>query len=297
MPATAVYDIQIQPRSNDLIVAAHGRGVWILDDVQAIQDFARTGAGQTVLFAPHDAYRMWQASPVNSFTEQSLPDSEFVGPNRSPAIFSYYLPKPARHVEIDILAADGHVVKHVSGSKKITGHKGVNRVSWDLTEDGPLRWKRTFEQNRGPTSGAEVVPGQFVVRLVVDGTTREAPLVVNADPRDPAGTAEAAQRHDALAALNAELGHIDGWLNEIDDRIASHAASTRVLAFRAQLTLDPRNVEDLNAPPGLRERVMDLLSRINSSSYQGPTAAQSDELAKLEAAFAARTNEATSLGL
>jgi hypothetical protein len=63
------------------------------------------------------------------------------------------------------------------------------------------------------------------------------------------------------------------------------------------LTLDPRNVEDLNAPPGLRERVMDLLSRINSSSYQGPTAAQSDELAKLEAAFAARTNEATSLGL
>jgi hypothetical protein len=63
------------------------------------------------------------------------------------------------------------------------------------------------------------------------------------------------------------------------------------------LTLDPRNVEDLNAPAALRERVMDLLSRINSSSYQGPTAAQSDELAKLEAAFAARTNEATALGL
>jgi hypothetical protein len=174
---------------------------------------------------------MWQASPVNSFTEQSLPDNEFVGPNRSPAIFSYYLPKPARHVEIDVVAADGHVVKHLSGSKKITGHAGVNRVSWDLTEDGPRRWKRTFEQNRGPTSGAEVVPGTFVVRLVVDGTTREAPLVVNADPRDPAGTAEASQRHDALATLNAELGNIDGWLNEIDDRIASHAATARVWRF------------------------------------------------------------------
>ena len=297
MPATAVYDIQIQPRSDDLIVATHGRGVWILDDAHAIQDFAHTAATQAVLFAPHDAYRMWQASPVNSFTEQSLPDNEFVGPNRSPAIFSYYLPKSARHVEIDVVAADGHVVKHLSGSKKITGHAGVNRVSWDLTEDGPLRWKRTFEQNRGPTSGAEVVPGQFVVRLVVDGTTREAPLVVNADPRDPAGTAEASQRHDALTTLNAELGHIDGWLNEIDDRIASHAATARVLAFRAQLTLDPRNVEDLNAPPRLRERVMDLLSRVNSSSFQGPTAAQGDELAKLEAGFTASTVEASSLGL
>jgi hypothetical protein len=40
-----------------------------------------------------------------------------------------------------------------------------------------------------------------------------------------------------------------------------------------------------------------LLSRVNSSSFQGPTAAQGDELAKLEAGFTASTVEASSLGL
>ncbi len=283
MPSTAIYDLAIQPQTNDLVVASHGRGVWILDDLSPIQDFAATNAGKALLFQPPDAFRLWQAPTINTFTDGALPDGDFVGVNRAPALFSYYLPKPARRVEIDILANDGRIVKHLTG-KPVTNHAGVNRTTWDLTEDGPTRWMRTFEQNRGPKTGAEVIPGNYLVRLVADGVTNEAPLIVRADPRDPTAQADAVLRHDTLAILNGELSSIDRWLNAID---AKHgpAMPTDIAAFRARLTLDPQNVEDLRAPPGLRERVIDLLDRISSSSYQPPTAAQSDEFAKLRARF------------
>jgi len=288
-----------------------------LDDLNPIQTYAAAQSG-AVLFAPPVAYRMWQTSPIISFTDQSLPDGEFVGENREPALFSYYLPAAAHQVEIDIVGADGRIVKHLRG-KKITGHAGVNRTGWDLTEDGPVRWMGTFEQNRGPTEGAEVVPGTYVVRLIVDGARREAPLVVNDDTRDRgfvnlaaapqvisegtnrirAAAEQASQRHDALTALNAELSSVDTWLNEIDAarKAAPQRPSAKLAAFRTELTLDPRNVEDLRAPPGLRERILDLLLRIASSSYQAPTANQSAEMTNLAALFATCTKEAKALGL
>jgi photosystem II stability/assembly factor-like uncharacterized protein len=297
MPATAIYDLAIQPQADDLIAASHGRGVWILDDLGPLHVYAAAAAvpGALVLFAPHEAYRMWQTAPVNSFTDQTLPDGEFAGPNRELAIFSYYLPKAARRVEIDVADARGTVVKHLSG-KKISGHAGINRVGWDLTEDGPTRWRRTFEQNRGPKSGPELVPGCYTVRLLVDGTARERPLLVKADPRDPSTLDEATQRHDALVALNADLSGVDEWLNKIDLRTGTRS-NRELAAFRGRLTMDPRNVEDLRAPPGLRERILDLIERISSSAFQAPTAAQSAELANVRAAYAALQPQASALKL
>jgi photosystem II stability/assembly factor-like uncharacterized protein len=296
MPATAIYDLQIQPDANDLIVASHGRGVFILDDLEPVQAFATLAPSTPTLFAPHAAYRLWQAAPVNTFTDQTLPDGEFVGDDRIPAVFSYYLPKAARHVEVDVIDGDKRIVKHLAGSK-ITGHAGINRTGWDLTEDGPVRWRSTFEQNRGPKSGAEVIPGTYVVRLIADDRTIESTLTVIGDPRDPATAKDAPLRHDALAALNAEMSGIDTWLNEIDDKRKTTRSPDAFAAFRGKLTMDPQNVEDLRAPPQLRERVEDLLSRIASSSFQAPTATQTTELARLQTMYASLASEAHREGL
>jgi photosystem II stability/assembly factor-like uncharacterized protein len=296
MPASAIYDLQIQAQADDLLVASHGRGVWIFDDLLPLRTFGDVPPGAPFLFAPHPAYRMWQAAPVNAFTDQTLPDGEFAGPNRDAALFSYYLPAAARKVEIDVVDPRGTVVKHLSG-KKVKGHAGVNRAGWDLTEDGPVRWDHTFEQNRGPKSGPEAVPGAYVARLIVDGTTRERPLTILADPRDQSGADDAARRHDALATLNSGLSSVDTWLNEIDARLKSAHPDPQLVEFRARLTMDPQNVEDLRAPPGLRERLIDLIDRIGSSAYQAPTAAQAEELAHIRAAYASAVPTADKLHL
>jgi photosystem II stability/assembly factor-like uncharacterized protein len=285
MPASAIFDLAVQPRADDLVVASHGRGVWVLDDLSAVRA-ARAAATEVTLVQPRDAYRMWQWSPVNTFTKPKLPANAFVGENAPPALLTYRLPARAKHVEIDVVDGTGRIVKHIIG-KQVPTHAGFGRVSWDLTEDGPVRWKGTFEQNRGPDSGAEVVPGTFTVRLIVDGATRERALVVHADPRDPATAAQMQQRHDALAQLNDELSGVDTMLNRIDAELkhASPARAQVLRAFAARLTYDPANVEDLRGDAQIRERILDQLARIGSSSFQVPNAPELAEMAKIKTAY------------
>jgi photosystem II stability/assembly factor-like uncharacterized protein len=285
MPASAIYDIEIQPAANDLVVAAHGRGVWILDDLAAVQQWPAAQFSDVTLLPMRDAYRMWQWSPVNTFTDPKIPPNEFVGANPPyGAILTYYLSKTPKRAEIEILDAQGRIIRHLKGDD-VPKHAGMNRASWDLNEDGPVEWRGTFKENRGPDTGAEVVPGTYTVRLIADGATKDQPVAVKADPRDPASGGYV-RRHDFLAELLAQLSGVDAMLNGIDARL-KHAPGSRasaLIAFRQQLTYDPRNIEDLNGPAQLRERLLDLISRM-STSFQAPTAAQLSQAAVYKAQY------------
>ncbi|HEX3458735.1 MAG TPA: hypothetical protein VHR97_12340, partial [Candidatus Baltobacteraceae bacterium] len=282
-PATAIYDLEIQPDANDLVVASHGRGVWILDDLTPLQQWARTQSGNVALFAPRDAYRMWQWAPVNTFPDPSVPPNEFVGPNAPyGAIVNYYLPRSAKNVTLEIVDARGDVIRKLE-SKHVPKHVGLNRASWDLRENGPAKWTGTFKGNEGPDEGAEVLPGAYSIRLTVAGAAIATPLTVKADPRDPAAS-RYQKRYDFMTALYRDLGTIDTLLNKIDARL-KHAApkqSAALASFRRQLTYSPRNIEDLSGPAGLREQVFDLIGRMGSS-FQAPTAVQRDQGAKYQA--------------
>jgi photosystem II stability/assembly factor-like uncharacterized protein len=277
MPATAIYDLEIQPQMDDLLVAAHGRGVWIFDDLTPLQEYGKAGA--VTLFQPRTAYRMAQIAPVNAFTGGTLPANDFVGPNvEYGALLTYYLAKPATSVEIDILDASGRVIRHLRG-KDIPHAAGFNRTSWDLAEDGPVKWTGTFKQNQGPDTGAEALPGTYTVRLTANGATQEQQVVVKADPRDTSSPEQAVKRHAYLVQLNGDLSAIDTMLNRLDAELrhATPARAVALRAFRAKLTNDQKNVEDLQGPAGLRERIMDLLSRVGSQSFQAPNQTQAEQ--------------------
>ncbi len=177
MPASAIYDIEIQPQANDLVVAAHGRGVWILDDLTALQSVAAARASAVTLFPMRDAYRMWQWAPVNTFTDPKIPANEFVGDNPPyGALITYYLARAARQATITILDSHGHAVRHLKGDD-VPKHAGMNRASWDLNEDGPVKWTGTFKENQGPDTGAEAVPGTYTVRLALTASARASRLL------------------------------------------------------------------------------------------------------------------------
>jgi photosystem II stability/assembly factor-like uncharacterized protein len=274
MPASAIYDIEIQPQANDLVVAAHGRGVWILDDLGPLQQFATTGSSAVTLFPVRDAYRMWQWTPVNAFTDPKLPPNEFVGDNPPyGAIVSYYLASAPKRATIEILDAHGRVLRHLAGDD-VPKHAGMNRAAWSLNEDGPTKWNGTFKENQGPDEGAEVPPSTYVVRIHADGVMVEQRVTVKADPRDPAA-AQYDKRYGFMVRLYDALGSIDSMLNSIDARLkhATGPTAAELGAFKRRLTYDPRNIEDLNGPAQVRERVLDLISRM-TTSYQSPNVAQ-----------------------
>jgi hypothetical protein len=296
MPASPIYDIEIQPRADDLIVASHGRGVWVLDDLRPLQELASTN-GSLTLFAPRDAYRWFRWSPVNPFPD-GQPTNDFVGPNvRYGALLTYDLPK-GKHktASIQIIDSSGHVIRHLTG-KAVPHADGLNRTAWDLDEDGPVKWTGTYETNQGSATGAEAMPGIYTVRLAVDGVVKEQRVTVKLDSRDPTAFEQAQIRHDTLAELYRDVSAVDVMLNAIDKKMKSAAPSARaaLLAFKHRLTSSPRNDEDLSGPPGLRDRLGDLIYRISGSSHQTPTQAQMDVAATLKQSFARLALEYKSL--
>jgi photosystem II stability/assembly factor-like uncharacterized protein len=277
MPASAIYDIEIQPEANDLVVAAHGRGVWILDDLTALQSYATAGSSTVTLFPVRDAYRMWQWAPVNTFADPKVPPNEFVGANPDyGAIVTYYLARTPKRAAIDILDLRGRVLRHLTGDD-VPKNAGMNRASWDLSEDGPVKWTGTFKENQGPDTGAEVPPSTYIVRVNADGVTAEQRVTVKADPRDPAA-AQYDGRYNFMVRLYDALGSIDSMLNAIDARLkhATGPTAAELVTFKRRLTYDPRNIEDLSGPAQLRERLLDLISRM-TTSYQSPNMAQSNQ--------------------
>jgi hypothetical protein len=253
--------------------------VWILDDLSPLQNWSQTAQSQVTFFAPRPAYRMWQWSPLNTFTDPKIPPNEFVGDNPDyGALLTYDLGRDAKSARIEIADESGRVVRTLTGDD-VPAKRGVNRTSWDLNETGPVKWTGTFKENQGPDTGAEVVPGSYIVRLTVDGVVKTQNVTVKPDPRDP-DLAKARNRRDYLAALFNDLGTIDTMLNSIDARMkhATGAQASALAAFKQRLTYGPRNIEDLSGPAQIREGVLDLISRA-SSSLQAPTEAQQAQAA------------------
>jgi photosystem II stability/assembly factor-like uncharacterized protein len=181
LPTVAVNDLLIHPRDNDLVLATHGRGIWILDQVNALQELdAETAARPAHLFTVEPAqqirYRRERAHTGNMIFEGANPPAG--------AILDYWL-REAGDVSLTVLDDRGQRVASVPAP----GEAGVNRAVWNLRHGEPPEEDAGGGFFGGPQGGPWVVPGVYTVRLVASGTTHEETVLVEEDPRidvDPA---------------------------------------------------------------------------------------------------------------
>jgi hypothetical protein len=197
LPATSMRDLAI--KDDDLIVATHGRGFWVLDDITALRQIDASVADANVfLFRPAEAVRLPEPSEQGTPLPKDEPSAE--NPPAG-AIIDYYLKAaPGGPVTLDILDTSGAVVRHFASDERPTPRDpntlavqlvwapqgdtlpatpGLHRWVWDLrgtpTDDG---------RGRGGRGAAPAVtPGRFVVRLTAAGKTLTQPLIVRSDPR------------------------------------------------------------------------------------------------------------------
>jgi photosystem II stability/assembly factor-like uncharacterized protein len=175
--AVAVRDLAIQPRENDLVVATHGRGIWIVDDIVPLRNLTSDVLSKEVAFVT--------ARPVQQRIEGNggwaNGDAVFVGDNPpDAAVITYY--QRERHLfgklKIEVLDSTGRVLDEIPASKR----PGLNRVTWSMREKPPrvpLAAQIAFYGQRGP----RLVPGDYTVRLTKAGKTYETKLAVGLDPR------------------------------------------------------------------------------------------------------------------
>ncbi len=303
LPPVATYDIRVQPRWNDLILATHGRAAWILDDLTPIQELPQAEAAGAMLFQPRAAYQF-----SNRSHDEGL-YTRYSGKNPpAGAVLAFYQAKPGvKAPELEIVDASGRVVRHLRGTQRVgerevpvvTNFPGLNRITWDLREDGPVRWAGAAkEEYRGPRTGPAVIPGTYTVRTVLGGKTLSRSLRVEPDPRvryTPADykTAYAfAKRHfEEYSRLNGTLNRLDAYIASAGERApganAELAAAlgtvrSKALALRARLTADFTNDEDFIQRPG---RIREDMSGLSNALGGPPSAATLDYAARVDAAF------------
>jgi photosystem II stability/assembly factor-like uncharacterized protein len=228
LPTVAVHDVLIHPRDDDLILATHGRALWIFDDATPIQQYEAGGGLR--LFDVRPALRF----PVR-FTRYGLGDKVYRGPNPPyGALITYFLPEslepaektkgePERkggakdeRIKVEILDGSGRTVRTLTD---VGREAGLNRVAWDLNYDPP-RPRKDEEAPESdfsrPPAGPPALPGTYTVRLTVDGQSRESPVEVRVDPLLKVTAADLGEQHRMLARLSDLRSSVNDALRGLD---------------------------------------------------------------------------------
>jgi hypothetical protein len=176
-PTVRTDDILVHPRDNDLIVASHGRSVWIADDITPLQQLTQAVRDADVTLFDVRPAVAWLNDQQHNLGVGG--QKVFVGENapRGAAI-SYYLKSPASgDVKITIADGSGQTIRTLEGTK----NAGINRVVWNLLPNAPAGgFGGGFGGGRGGFA-ASVEPGTYLVTLDVGGKQFKKPLQVLQD--------------------------------------------------------------------------------------------------------------------
>ncbi|MGH8319803.1 MAG: WD40/YVTN/BNR-like repeat-containing protein [Steroidobacteraceae bacterium] len=223
LPTTSFYDLEIHDR--DLLAATYGRGIWILDDITPLEQLTAGLADQQMhLFRPQAAIR------VQSNINQDTPFPPEVPHGKNPpqgVVIDYYLKQPARNVQLQIFDAKGNLVRSYSNAaitpldqplpptpafwarplRPLPTTAGEHRVSWNMRYPTPPAL--FFDQSMGAVpedtpfvpEGPMALPGDYTVKLTVDGVSYAQPVLLKQDPRlsDSPAAMEGMRRQLTLA--------------------------------------------------------------------------------------------------
>lgn len=211
MPTMAFNDLVVHPRDNDLVLATHSRGLFILDDVNALQEMTpEVMASRSHLFSIEPAYQI-RYNGERGHTGDMI----FHGENPpAGAILSFWLGSGVNDVALTVHDATGSEVASVPVAEPTNG---TNRAVWNLRMA-----LGTPQEARGGPSGPWVVPGTYTVRLSAGGATTEQEVVVHDDPRidvDAATRARWTAQLEERARIAAEAQVFAQRVGEIEDRV------------------------------------------------------------------------------
>ena len=226
LPHAPVYWITIQENFHDLVIATYGRGFWILDDITPLQQAsAEVLNSPAYLFAPRAAYRFRGIT-----VPYSSSDDPTAGQNPPYGASINYFSKAAPKAEpsIRIVDSEGKTVRTIRGTR----NAGFNRVWWDLRSEQSKEVRLRTSPAYAPEIrvGAEgwrplpeggrmsllVPPGNYTVKLTVDGQEFSQPLTVLKDP-NVAGNDSDIQKQTAMVLdLRKDLESAADMVNQIE---------------------------------------------------------------------------------
>ena len=283
MPSVAIHFIDLQKRTNDLVMGTHGRGVIIIDDISPLREFSTEMMTKKVhFFDSKPAVMIDQSGFSGSFGTET----QFVG--RNPlrgAQIKYLLPK--RHtfgkMTLEIQDMEGNMIVSLGPGKS----KGINIVNWNFTIRQPKVAKgKTF--SFGGFTSPKVKAGTYKAVLTKGKETFEHTFEVIYDKRSGLSSEDRELKYETtmkMYDMTQELAYLVYELDAILDVSKDKKKLVTALnTLKETLVITTGDNYVSSAEPQLREKMADLYSKI-ASSYDKPSNAEFDNLSVIEERF------------
>ncbi len=238
-PVVPIHDLVVH--DTDLVVATHGRAFWVLDDLTMIRAWPETADNApATLFKPRPTYRLqaprrWGEDSAIGYKNYGLGlrNNEAIGEivsdgggktvtrlltagDNAPlgVMVNYRVSKSnAKSISISFHDAQGNLIrKFPDGDTKVPGDSGFHRFMWDMRYPDATRLPGSQAGLSGywggSTIGPEAVPGEYEVRLEVDGAVESQRFTILKDPRVSASQEELQAQFDLLIAIRDKLTEV-----------------------------------------------------------------------------------------
>lgn len=300
LPSVSVRDLRVQKRERDLVVATHGRGIWILDDITALENLS-TIAGKELHVFPSKTATLWQY--YSMIEEQGDRAYRAKNPEYGAYINFNLQSDPKQPITVEITDANGMKVRSL---KDTLSKAGVNRIVWDLRYEEAEKINTPVPSGWGNYPQRPLVgPGIYTAKLSANGQTAETKITVRADPRIAMSDQDYKLRTESVIALRDQLSQTHKVINNTDATVKQLGElKQRIKTAGDQSGVDPsvdgqideaikklKEFEDeiLRRPPPnmgyrqkprLKEEIADLLGAIDDATARptNPQLARTTEL-------------------
>ncbi|HME12572.1 MAG TPA: hypothetical protein VKF79_06920 [Candidatus Acidoferrum sp.] len=220
-PDVPVRDIVVQARDSDLVIATHGRGIWIIDDISPLRKLTPEVMAQDAVFVMGKPTQ--QRFDANGGWSEG--NGTFYGTNPpNAALITYYQKK--RHIygkmKLEIFDPQGKLVDTLAPNSR----RGISRVEWPMRLKAPHvppAATAAFEAAQGP----RVLPGTYTVKLTRGKEVYSTPMVLTLDARAKFSEADRAQEFAAVMRVYNLLGDMSfdvDNINAVHDQLLQNAA-------------------------------------------------------------------------
>ncbi len=282
LPDVPVADLIVE--GNELVIATHGRGFWVLDNLAPLRAVtADYAAAEATLFKPPVAVRSASSVTLGWWLKQAPKTAKLEILDSAGAVLRTFEPDTTPKAVRDSLAAAGGAGSSGFPSSRsgptLPTEAGLRSISWDLRTEGATTFPGMILWGAG-TSGPTVPPGRYTARLTADDRIVSAPIVVTRNPRitdvtDADLRAQYAfskrvrdkvtEANDAVVAIRRVKAQLEDRLKKSDDpafKALGATLTTNASAVEEQIyQVRNRSGQDpLNFPIKVNNRLANLMS-------------------------------------
>ena len=280
VPPVAVHYMELQEKTNDLVMGTHGRGVIIIDDISPLREINNKGLDEKLYFFSKDEFIIQE---YGGFSDSFGRETQFFGANSSLSCEIQYL-LPKRHtfgkMTMEIQDMDGNKITTLTPGKS----KGINTVSWGYNMRAPKIAKAKTLSFGGFTSPT-VPAGKY--KAVINKGRDTFEKVINVSYKNNAGLSSEDRKFQfetvmKLFNMTEDLAYT---VYTIDEIISSEEMSKKTKSkfdeLKKKLVITTGDNYVGAAKKQLREKMADLYSKV-ASSYDIPSENELDNLKLIE---------------